>query len=132
LQPGQQRRPPCLAEANGRGQVIEHVLEHSTRRRGRARVLREGGSVWILNNYFRDNPHCHQWGPIFKTPAHLHSAEEWRAMLQDAGFIHVAHEFIPDPTPAESYTGRWFQDVAQLRAFRQFGALLVHGTKSTA
>ena len=97
-----------------------------------ARVLREGGSVWILINYFRDNPHCHQWGPIFKTPAHLHSAEEWRAMLQDAGFIHVAHEFIPDPTPAESYTGRWFQDVAQLRAFRQFGALLVHGTKSTA
>ena len=97
-----------------------------------ARVLREGGSAWILINYCRDNPHCHQWAGYFKTPAHLHSAEEWVAMLRDAGFIDVAHEFIPDPTPAESYSGRWFRDVAQLRAFRQFGALLVHGTKSTA
>jgi SAM-dependent methyltransferase len=97
-----------------------------------ARVLREGGSAWILINFYRDNPHCHQWAPEFKTPAHLHSAEEWAAMLRDAGFTDVAHEFIPDPTPAESYSGRWFRDVAQLRAFRQFGALLIHGSKSAA
>jgi arsenite methyltransferase len=96
------------------------------------RVLREAGSLWIVINYYRDNPYCHQWGPIFKTPAHLHSAEEWKTMLCDAGFIDVAHAFIPDPTPAESYEGRWFQDVTQLRNFRHFGALLVHGTKSTA
>ena len=37
---------------------------------------------------------------------------------------------IPDPTPApENYTGRWFRDAAQLRAFRQQGALLVQGVK---
>ena len=29
------------------------------------RVLREGGSAWILINYYRDNPHCHQWAEQF-------------------------------------------------------------------
>jgi len=96
-----------------------------------ARVLREGGSVWILINYYRDNPHCHQWAAQFKTRASLHSAEEWADIIRDAGFSGVTHEYIPDPTPAESYSGRWFRDVEQLRAFRRFGALLLRGTKST-
>ena len=59
------------------------------------------------------------------------SAGEWEALFHDAGFTSIAHRRISDPTPApESYTGRWFQDSAQLRAFRQTGALLVHGTKT--
>jgi len=95
------------------------------------RVLREGGSAWILINYYRDNPYCHQWAQHFATPAHLLSAGEWEALFEDAGFTNIAHRQIPDPTPApETYTGRWFQDALQLRAFRQAGALLVHGTRS--
>ena len=94
------------------------------------RVLREGGSAWVLINYYRDNAHSHQWAAQFATPAHLLSAEEWAAIFRDAGFTDVAHHRIPDPTPApESHTGRWFRDAAQLRAFREAGALLVHGTK---
>ena len=94
------------------------------------RVLREGGSAWVLINYYRDNAHSHQWAAQFATPAHLLSAEEWAAIFRDAGFADVAHRRIPDPTPApQAYTGRWFRDAAQLRAFREAGALLVHGTK---
>jgi ubiquinone/menaquinone biosynthesis C-methylase UbiE len=94
------------------------------------RVLREGGSAWILINYYRDNPHCHQWAAQFKTPTLLLSADEWAALFHDAGFSGVAHRPIPDPTPApETYSGRWFRDAAQLRAFREVGALLIHGTK---
>jgi len=40
------------------------------------RVLREGGSAWVLINYYRDNAHCHQWAAQFATPAQLLSAEE--------------------------------------------------------
>jgi SAM-dependent methyltransferase len=43
------------------------------------RVLSPGGSAWILINYYRyyrDNPHCHQWGELLKVPAHLFSAAE--------------------------------------------------------
>jgi len=94
------------------------------------RVLREGGSAWVLINYYRDNPHCHQWGEILSVPAHLLSAEEWAAMFREAGFVEVAHRRIADPTPTpEVYAGRWFRDAEQLRAFRAEGALLVHGTK---
>jgi len=94
------------------------------------RVLREGGSAWIAINYYRDNPHSHQWKDVLTVPAQLLSAEEWAALFRDAGFVDVAHERIPDPTPApETYAGRWFRDAAQLRAFREVGALLVRGSK---
>jgi SAM-dependent methyltransferase len=94
------------------------------------RVLREGGSAWILINYYRDNLHCHQWGSLLAIPAKLLSGDEWANLFRDAGFTDVVHERIPDPTPnPEVYTGKWFRDAAQLAAFRQEGALLVHGVK---
>jgi len=94
------------------------------------RVLRPGGSAWVLINYYRDNPHCHQWGPLLAVPTHLLSAEDWAALFREAGLVQVGHRRIPDDTPMpEVYTGRWFRDAAQLRAFRQEGALLVHGGK---
>lgn len=94
------------------------------------RVLRLGGSAWILINYYRDNPHCHQWGPLLAVGTHLLSADDWAEMFRAAGFTDVAHRRIVDETPAPAiYTGRWFRDAAQLAAFRAEGALLVHGTK---
>jgi len=94
------------------------------------RVLREGGSAWMLINYYRENVHAHPWGKILSLPAHLLSAVEWSALFAQAGFREVRHDRIPDPTPVpETYEGRWFRDAAELRAFRQQGALLVCGTK---
>jgi SAM-dependent methyltransferase len=94
------------------------------------RVLGEGGSAWIVINYYRDNPHCHQWGEKLQIPTHLLSADEWAALFRDAGFASVAHQRIPDPTPnPEVYTGRWFRDAKHLADFRREGALLVHGQK---
>ncbi|HET8925123.1 MAG TPA: class I SAM-dependent methyltransferase [Candidatus Acidoferrum sp.] len=94
------------------------------------RVLNEGGSAWVLINYYRDNPHSHQWGNLLAVPTHLLSAGEWADLFRRAGFRDVAHERIVDPSPSpEIYTGRWFRDAEQLRAFRAEGALLIHGAK---
>ena len=94
------------------------------------RVLRPGGAAWILINYYTDNPHSHQWGPLLAVPTHLLSGAEWRHLFDRAGFAQGAHERIADPTPApETYDGRWFRDAAQLHAFKAEGALLLHGTK---
>jgi arsenite methyltransferase len=94
------------------------------------RVLHEGGPAWILINYYRDNPHSHQWGNLLAVPTQLLSAEEWAGLFRDAGFSNVTHERISDPSPSpEVYTGRWFRDAEQVRAFKAEGALLVHGTK---
>ena len=94
------------------------------------RVLVPGGSAWILINYYRDNPDCHQWKVHYQTPTHLLSAAEWQGIFNDAGFREVNHRRIPDlsPTP-EVYTGRWFRDAAQWRCFKAEGALLVTGVK---
>jgi ubiquinone/menaquinone biosynthesis C-methylase UbiE len=94
------------------------------------RVLRPGGSAWILINYYRDNPHGHQWGALLSVPTHLLSADEWADLFREAGFSEVSHERIPDPSPTpETYTGRWFRDAAQMRALKAEGALLVHARK---
>jgi SAM-dependent methyltransferase len=95
------------------------------------RVLSPGGSAWILINYYRDNPHCHQWGELLKVPTHLFSAEEWADLFRQAGFHDVSYRRIPDPSPTpDVYTGRWFRDAEQMRNFKQEGALLLHGAKS--
>jgi len=94
------------------------------------RVLRPGGTSWILINYYRDNPYCHQWGGLLAIPTHLMSAEEWAELFRAAGFAQVTHERIADPSPTpEVYTGRWFRDAAELRAFKAEGALLVRAHK---
>ena len=94
------------------------------------RVLGEGGSAWILINYYRENPHAHQWGPIVNVPTHMFSTDEWMTLYREAGFVNVQHRRIPDPTPVpDDYSGRWFRDAEQMRKFHQTGALLVYGTK---
>ena len=94
------------------------------------RVLRPGGRAWILINYYRDNLYCHQWGPLLAVPTHLLLAEEWAEFFRAAGFVGIAQERIVDPsTSPEVYSGRWFRDAAELRAFKAEGALLIHATK---
>lgn len=94
------------------------------------RVLVQGGSAWILINYYRENPHAHQWGSILKVPTRLLSTSEWMACYREAGFVDVQSRNIPDPTPVpEDYSGRSFRDAEQMRNFRKVGALLVHGSK---
>jgi arsenite methyltransferase len=94
------------------------------------RVLRRGGSAWVLINYYRDNPYCHQWAKLLAIPTHLLSADEWADLFRAARFANVTHRRIVDPTPPpEVYAGRWFRDATELSAFRREGALLVHGTK---
>jgi arsenite methyltransferase len=94
------------------------------------RVLHDGGSAWILINYYRDNQHCHQWGNLLALPTLLLAAEEWAGLVRDSGFSNVTHERIIDASPSPNvYTGKWFSDAAQLRAFKQEGALLLRGRK---
>ncbi len=95
------------------------------------RVLAPGGSAWILINYYRDNPDCHQWQAHFKIPTRLLSSAEWHELFGAAGFQDVHHRRIPDlsPTP-KVYTGRWFRDAAQMQRSKSEGALLITGVKA--
>jgi arsenite methyltransferase len=94
------------------------------------RVLQPGGSAWMLINYYRDNPYCHQWGALLAVPTHLLAAEEWAQLFRAAGFANVSHERVVDPSASpDTYTGRWFHDAEELRAFKAEGALLIRAEK---
>jgi ubiquinone/menaquinone biosynthesis C-methylase UbiE len=94
------------------------------------RVLCPAGRAWIVINYYRDNPHCHQWGGLLAVKTHLLSTGEWAELFREAGFAKVEHQQVVDPSPSpETYTGKWFKDAEQLKAFKAVGALLVHGQK---
>ncbi len=94
------------------------------------RVLRPGGAAWVVINYYRDNPHCHQWGALLAVKTHLLLAEEWMQMFREAGFGEVREERVADASATpEKYTGRWFRDAEQLKAFKREGALVVAGRK---
>jgi SAM-dependent methyltransferase len=94
------------------------------------RVLRPAGNLRILINYYRDNPHCHQWGPLLAVKTHLLRADEWAQLFCQAGFVNVRQERVEDKSPSPAvYGGRWFRDAEQLLAFKAEGALLVYGAK---
>jgi arsenite methyltransferase len=126
-------RIPCRAGAFSKLISIESAYywpDPGESLRESFRVLAPNGSAWILINYFRENPHSHQWGSIVKVRTYLFSAEEWAALFRQAGFGNVRHRLIPDPTPTpDVYTGQWYKDAEQLRKFREIGALLVYGIK---
>jgi len=125
---------PAEAEAFTRAVSVESAYYWPQPGRGLQQisgVLRPGGSAWVLINYYRDNPYCHQWGKVFTIPTHLLAAKEWGALFTQAGLTNVKHCRIPDPTPTpDSYAGRWFRNAEELRRFREEGALLVYGTKA--
>ena len=130
---GTAERLPAPDDAFTRVVSVESAYYWSDPARGLReifRVLAAGGSAWILINYYRDNPHCHQWGAHYAIPAQLLWAEEWAEHFRKAGFIEVDHRRIPDrsPTP-DVYSGRWFRDAEQLRQFKAEGALLINGKK---
>jgi arsenite methyltransferase len=94
------------------------------------RLLQADGTVWILINYYRDNPYCHRWGALLAVKTHLWSAREWAELFEVAGFGQVSHERVVDPSPtADTYAGRWFRDAAEVRAFKAAGALLIRARK---
>jgi arsenite methyltransferase len=95
------------------------------------RVLAPGGSVWILINYYLENPYAHHWGSQLEVPTHLLSTDQWLQFLYAAGFAGAGSQQIPDPTPVpEGYSGGSFKDAEQFRKFKETGALLVYGTKT--
>ena len=65
------------------------------------RVMREGGSLWVLINYYRENPHSHQWGEILNVRRTCSPAENGRRCFatRDSPTLGTAASPIPRPRP---------------------------------
>lgn len=97
------------------------------------RVLAPSGRFFMLINLYADNVDSLAWVDQLGVSAAVLSAAQWRQLCQDAGFQNVGERRIPDDRPVpDQYQGRWFRDAAQLRRFRETGALLISGEKVEA
>ena len=94
------------------------------------RVLRPGGSAWVLINLYQENVYSHGWAQLLNMPVWIRSGDEYCEMMREIGFIATGHRRIVDDSPLpESYSGKWFENLEGLRKFREEGALLFYGTK---
>jgi hypothetical protein len=94
------------------------------------RVLIPGGSLFILINLYKENPHSLHWIEQLKVPVHVRSETEYEAMLLAQGFEKTRIAHIPDLTATpEPYGGSWFANADQLREFKRIGALLLVARK---
>jgi len=97
------------------------------------RVMARGGRLFILINLYRDNPYSLEWVNELNVPVHVRSEADYVSLLEAHGFAHVEARRVPDTSPTpDVYTGRWFRNAEELRAFKWIGALLLMGTKQAA
>lgn len=94
------------------------------------RVMAPRAELYILINLYRDNPYSLLWVDHLQVPVMVRSAAEYTDLLRQAGFEEVAWRQVPDLTPTpDSYTGRWFSNVEELRESKRIGALLLTARK---
>lgn len=70
---------------------IQRGIEHAVR------LLRPGGTLMVLVNYFAEHEASHEWPNQLDTPMTLWSAAQYREGFERAGLIDVQQEFYADP-----------------------------------
>jgi ubiquinone/menaquinone biosynthesis C-methylase UbiE len=115
------------------------------------RVLVPGGRIFILIDFYRDNPCWSDWTGHLKVQAHLRSTAEYIALLKECGLVHIEARHIAERHPrSNGYLGSghkivrlfqchpklWIPNAAkqvrrslQWRKWRRIGALLLVASK---
>ncbi len=100
------------------------------------RVARPGATVWLMVDFYQENPYSHCWADLVEIPMHLYAQQEYMALLRQAGFQSVQADRLLNPTPLTpeeqaNFKPGWgyerWQDVVDFRT--QIGSLLVWGQK---
>ncbi len=94
------------------------------------RVMAPKGRLFILINLYQDNPYSLQWVHKLKVPVHVRSAAEYCEVLKTHAFEEIEWRQIPDDTPTpDDYETTSFHTLADLKAFKRTGALLLIASK---
>lgn len=94
------------------------------------RVMAPLGELYILINLYRDNHYTVDWQKYLQVPIHMLSEQEYIDLLKAHTFEDVRAVRVPDLTPTpDVYTGRWFKNAEEQRAFKRIGALLLIARK---
>ena len=98
-----------------------------------ARVLRPGGTLWVMVDYYREHPNSECWAENVGMALPWLSEAEYRDLFTQAGLVDVRSERLMDPTPvdAEAFTPGWGYDTPEdmVRFRTEIGSLLICGRK---
>lgn len=95
------------------------------------RVLAPGGLFVAVVDLYQENAPSHQWIEQLKVPVHLLSVEQYRELLDEAGFVDVRDQRLIDPTPVpEDYSGGSFASREDYVTYKQAGSLMMSGRVS--
>jgi SAM-dependent methyltransferase len=102
------------------------------------RVLCSGGSIWLMVDYYAENPYSHTWPELVDVPMKLYSEKEYRQLLEKAGFTAVVSERLHLEGPLSAAEQKRFEPgwgyrgIDDVQRFRHdIGSLLVCGKKSS-
>jgi SAM-dependent methyltransferase len=92
---------------------IHRVLDH------------QGRFVTVVDLYLENEP-SHQWIPTLNVPVQLLSADDYRSLLSEAGFVNIVDERLRDPTPVpDDYAGGSFKTREDFVRYRENGSLML-------
>jgi ubiquinone/menaquinone biosynthesis C-methylase UbiE len=100
------------------------------------RVTRPNGSLWIMVDFYLENPYCQSWADLMEIPMHLYSESEYARLLRKAGFADIRTERLYNIAPLDdeyqkSFQPGWgFETLGDVIDFRtRVGSLLISGKK---
>ena len=92
------------------------------------RVLEPGGVFVTVIDLYDENLPSHQWIDQLKVPVHLLSIQEYRSLLERAGFVNVSDQRLYDPTPVpENYSSGSFKTREDYVLYKETGSLMLSG-----
>lgn len=94
------------------------------------RVTAFGGSVYLVNSYYRENIHLQHLPEYVSAPLNLHSVAEWQEAFEVFGF-EVEACVVPDETPIASTfdSDLYFQSREERDQFQRAGVMLLTARK---
>ena len=98
-----------------------------------ARVMRPGGRLAVLVDFYEENVESHHWADEIAVPMQLLSTREYQRLLAASGFGKTEARRLFDPRPLpprDQFEPTWgFDTWEQLAQYRETGTLLVLGTR---
>lgn len=98
-----------------------------------ARVVKTGGRLAVLVDFYEENVESHHWADEIAVPMKLLSTRDYQKLLAEAGFSRTEARRLFDPTPLpsrEQFEPTWgFATWEQLARYREAGTLTVIGIR---
>ncbi len=99
------------------------------------RVLKPGGSLWVMLDYYEENPYSKNWAELLGFSLHRLSEQAYQDAFLKAGFHSVEMARLLDERPLDeteaSFKPGWgFETLEDIKTFRtSIGSLLVSAIK---